>query len=75
MYETRHGFHRELDELEARTLEGLEFVVGQLDRALESVRRQDVELAAMVIADDDRIDGRYDTRTGKLDLFAAAVRP
>ena len=31
----------------------------QLDRALESVSLQDVELAATVITDDDRIDGRY----------------
>ena len=31
----------------------------QLDRALESVSFQDVELAATVITDDDRIDGCY----------------
>ena len=31
----------------------------QLDRVLEALEHQDVELAAMVIADDDRIDGRY----------------
>ena len=30
-----------------------------LDRTLEAVEHQDVELAELVIADDDRIDGRY----------------
>jgi phosphate transport system protein len=71
MYETRHQFHQELDELETRTLEGLDLVVGQLDRALASVRGQDVELAALVIADDDRVDGRYlEVHQGVLSLLA-----
>ena len=30
-----------------------------LDRTLEAVEHQDIELAQLVIADDDRIDGRY----------------
>ncbi len=34
-------------------------VVQQLERALESVMSQDVEVAGLVVADDDRIDGRY----------------
>jgi phosphate transport system protein len=60
-----------LDELETRTLEGLDLVVGQLDRALASVRGQDVELAALVIADDDRVDGRYlEVHQGVLSLLA-----
>jgi len=33
--------------------------VQALDRALDTVLHQDVELAGIVIADDDRIDGRY----------------
>jgi phosphate transport system protein len=71
MYETRHQFHHELDELETRTLGGLDLVVGQLDWALESVRGQDVELAGLVIADDDRIDGRYlEVHQGVLSLLA-----
>ena len=42
-----------------------------LDRALEAVEHQDVELAAMVIADDDRIDGRYlEVHQGILSLLA-----
>jgi phosphate transport system protein len=55
----RVHFHQELQELEASALGALDLVVESLDRAIESVRHQDVELAAMVIADDDRIDGRY----------------
>ena len=34
-------------------------VVSALDRTLEAVEQQDAELATLVIADDDRIDGRY----------------
>jgi phosphate transport system protein len=59
MSELRSHFHHELQELERRTLEGLDMVVESLDRAVESVRYQDVELAAMVVSDDDRIDGRF----------------
>src|SRR5438552_2461239 len=46
-------------------------VVQQLDRALEAVSYQDVELAGMVVADDDRIDGRYlEVHQGILSLLA-----
>ena len=46
-------------------------MIGQLDRALESVSYQDVELAGMVVADDDRIDGRYlEVHQGILSLLA-----
>ena len=59
MQEARHQFRESLKELEQDTLGGLDMVAQQLDRALESVSLQDVELAATVITDDDRIDGRY----------------
>jgi phosphate transport system protein len=59
MEETRHRFHEALIELERNTLDGFELVIEQLDRALESVGSRDVELAATVVADDDRIDRRY----------------
>ncbi|MEA2124401.1 MAG: phosphate transport system protein [Solirubrobacteraceae bacterium] len=55
----RIHFREELAELEERALGGIDIVVSSLDRAIESVTHQDVELAGMVIADDDRIDGRY----------------
>src|SRR2546430_14459958 len=57
--ETRHRFHHDLAALEAQALDGLDLVIQQLDRSLESISYQDVELAAMVVADDARIDGRY----------------
>ena len=71
MLETRHQFREALKELESETLGGLEMVIEQLDRALESVSHQDVELAGMVIADDERIDRRYmEIYQGVLSLLA-----
>ncbi|MDQ6841520.1 MAG: phosphate signaling complex protein PhoU [Actinomycetota bacterium] len=71
MQETRHQFRETLKELESQTLGGLEMVVGQLDRALEAISYQDVELAGIVVADDDRIDGRYlEVHQGILSLLA-----
>jgi phosphate transport system protein len=71
MLETRHQFRKALKELESETLGGLEMVIEQLDRALESVSHQDVELAGMVIADDERIDRRYmEIHQGVLSLLA-----
>ncbi len=34
-------------------------MIASLDRTMEAVQHQDMELAELVIADDDRIDGRY----------------
>jgi phosphate transport system protein len=56
---TRTQYQDELTQLEERALEGLDMVVSALDRTLEAVEQQDAELATLVIADDDRIDGRY----------------
>ena len=71
MEETRHQFRETLKELEEGTLGGLDMVVGQLDRALEALSFQDIELAGMVVADDDRIDGRYlEVHQGILSLLA-----
>jgi phosphate transport system protein len=69
--ETRHQFRETLRELEEQTLGGLDLVIQQLDRALEALSYQDVELAGMVVADDDRIDGRYlEVHQGILSLLA-----
>jgi phosphate transport system protein len=56
---TRLHYQAELEELERRALSGLDLVVSAMDRTLEAVEHQDIELAELVIADDDRIDGRY----------------
>jgi phosphate transport system protein len=71
MQEIRHHFRETLRDLEEQALGGLDIVVSQLDRALEAVAYQDVELAGMVVADDDRIDGRYlEVHQGILSLLA-----
>jgi phosphate transport system protein len=71
MAETRVHFQEQLRELEQQALGGLDMVVSTLDRALEALEQQDVELASMVIADDDRIDGRYlEVHQGILSLLA-----
>src|SRR5947209_17172037 len=71
MHETRHQFRETLRELEQQGLGGLDLVVTQLDRAREAVGYQDIELAGMVVADDDRIDGRYlEVHQGILSLLA-----
>jgi phosphate transport system protein len=55
----RLQYQEELTRLEGRALDGLDLVVGSLDRTMEAVRHQDIELAELVIADDDIVDGRY----------------
>src|SRR3954465_2991056 len=71
MPETRVAFLEELRGLEEQALGGLDLVADQLDRTLEAVQHQDIELAAMVIGDDDRIDGRYlEVHQGVLSLLA-----
>ena len=71
MVETRLHFQEELQALEDQALGGLDMVGSSLDRTLEAVEHQDVELAGMVIADDDRIDGRYlEVHQGVLSLLA-----
>src|ERR1700744_233308 len=71
MQETRHAFREALKDLERQTLGGMDLVLQQLGRALEAVSYQDIELAGMVVADDDRIDGRYlEVHQGILSLLA-----
>jgi len=55
----RVHYQEELENLEASALEGLDMVNTALSRTMEAVEHQDVELAQVVINDDDRIDGRY----------------
>ena len=68
---TRSGFQEELARLEQQALGALDLVVMTLDRTLEALHHRDIELAAIVIADDDRIDGRYlEVHQGILSLLA-----
>jgi phosphate transport system protein len=56
---TRIHYQEELDELEANALGGIDLVVSTLGRTIEALEHRDIELAELVVADDDRIDGRY----------------
>ncbi len=69
--EGRAHFQQELASLEEAALGGLDIVCEQLDRSLEALAHQDVELATIVVTDDDRIDGRYlEVHQGILSLLA-----
>jgi phosphate transport system protein len=71
MPEVRAAYREELKSLEDQTLGGVEMASSALERTLEAVEHQDIELASMVIADDDRIDGRYlEVHQGILSLLA-----
>jgi phosphate transport system protein len=67
----RTHYVEEIAKLEEQTLGGIDLVIGALDRTLDALHHQDIELAAIVIADDDRIDGRYlEVHQGILSLLA-----
>ena len=67
----RLQFQEELGRLETQALGALDLVVMTLDRTLEALHHRDIELAAIVIQDDDRIDGRYlEVHQGILSLLA-----
>ncbi len=71
MGDGRAHFQQEILRLEEQALGGLDMVVGLLDEALEALDQYDAELAAIVVADDDRIDGRYlEVHQGVLSLLA-----
>src|SRR4051794_22206434 len=67
----RVHFRDELARLESQALGALDLVVTTLDRTLEALHHRDIELASIVIQDDDRIDGRYlEVHQGILSLLA-----
>src|SRR5919202_3186660 len=69
--QARQHFQHELRTLEEQALGALDMVVSALDRTLEALQHQDVELATIFINDDDRIDGRYlEVQQGFLSLLA-----
>jgi phosphate transport system protein len=67
----RPHFQEQLRGLEASAMGGIDLVLGQIDRTLEALEHVDVELAEFIVADDDRIDGRYlEVHQGVLSLLA-----
>jgi phosphate transport system protein len=69
--QARIHFQDELRALEAQALGALDLVITSLDRTLEALEHQDIELASIVINDDDRLDGRFlEVHQGILSLLA-----
>jgi phosphate transport system protein len=67
----RQRYQQELVDLEHLALGAIDLVVAQLDRTVEALQHQDVELASLIIHDDDRVDGRYiEVHQGILTLLA-----
>jgi phosphate transport system protein len=67
----RPTFHHELAALEQHALGALDIALDQLDNVLAALAHHDASLAKLVIADDDRIDGRYlETHQAILSLLA-----
>ena len=67
----RIHFQEELARLESEGLSGIDMVAATLDRTREAVANQDVELAGLVIDDDDVLDGLYlKVHQGVLSLLA-----
>jgi phosphate transport system protein len=56
---SRTEYHEELERLEEHALGGLDLVAAQLDRSIEAVQHNDAELAELIVANDDVVDGRY----------------
>ena len=68
---TRKSFTDELKRVEEAALGGLDLVGDQIERVIEALENQDVELAQLVVANDDLIDGRYlEVHQTVLSLFA-----
>jgi phosphate transport system protein len=59
MAATRIEYREELERLETAALDGLDIVAAQLDRSAEAVEHNDSELAELIVANDDVVDGRY----------------
>jgi phosphate transport system protein len=67
----RRHFQEQMREIELAALGAMDMAIAQIDRVLEALDPADVRLAAFVIADDDRIDGRYlEVHQGVLSLLA-----
>ncbi|MEA2156417.1 MAG: phosphate transport system protein [Solirubrobacteraceae bacterium] len=67
----RQHFQGQMLDLERSALGGMDMALGQVERVLDALEHADQRLAQFVIADDDRIDGRYlEVHQGVLSLLA-----
>jgi phosphate transport system protein len=67
---SRQHFQEQMLELERSALGGLDMALGQVERVLLALENGDLRLAEFVVADDDRIDGRYlEVHQGVLSLL------
>ena len=67
----RRLFQQQLRGLERAALGGLDIALGQVERVLLALENVDLRLAQFVIADDDRVDGRFlEVHQGVLSLLA-----
>jgi len=71
--EGRQHFQDELRGLERSALGGIDLVLEQFDRVLEALEHVDVELAQIVI-EDDEVDGELLETYGALLSFTRAKR-
>jgi phosphate transport system protein len=71
MISTRQQFRSDLEVLEQQALGALDLVLVELDRVLEALEHQDVELAQIVIDSERRVDARYaDVHHAAISLLA-----
>jgi phosphate transport system protein len=71
MTEARRQFRIELAELEQRALAALELVMDEIDRTLEALEHQDIELGQIVAQADHELDARcMEIHQGLLSLLA-----
>ena len=67
----RQHFRDQLLDLERAALGGLDMALGQVERVLMALENVDLRLAQFIVADDDRIDGRFlEVHQGVLSLLA-----
>ncbi len=67
----RGSYREELVRLEEQALNGFDMVIRSLDRTIEAIENQDIELAQIVVNDDDQVDGRYlEVHQGLITLLA-----
>jgi phosphate transport system protein len=67
----RQHFRDQLLDLERAALGGLDMALGQVERVVMALENFDLRLAQFIIADDDRIDGRFlEVHQGVLSLLA-----